>query len=121
MNKPNRKSLLIILIAYSFLFGSLFAQGKESEPNLKKYVGKYVLDDSGFTKVRFINLKGDKLFYTAGETKIPLKPMGENKFSLYPSQTYIEFELKENGSIGVKITKASGGVIVGKRVSKSTE
>lgn len=54
MNKPNRKKLVIILMAFSFLFGSLFAQEKKSEPNLEKYVGKYVMDDSGFTKIRFV-------------------------------------------------------------------
>ena len=121
MNKPNRKNLVIILMAISFSVGSLFAQDKMSEPNLEKYVGKYVLDDSGFTKVRFIKLKDDKLYYIAGNTKIPLKSIGANKFNLYPSQTYIEFDLKENGEIEVTITKASGGIITGKRVSESTE
>ena len=121
MYKINWKKLALILIAYSFLFASLFAQDKKSEPDLQKYVGKYLLDDSGFTKVRFIKLEDGNLYYIAGNTKIPLKSIGENEFSLYPSQTYIEFDFNENGKIKVKITKASGGVIVGERVSKSTE
>ena len=121
MNNPTRNKLVIILMAFCFLFGSAYAQDKKDEPNLGKYVGKYVLDDSGFTKVRLIKLEDNVLYYIAGDTKIPLKPISENKFNLYPSQTFIEFDLKENDEIGVTITKASGGVIVGKRVSKSIE
>lgn len=121
MNNPSRIKFAILLMAICFLLGSIFAQDKKSEPNLEKYIGKYVLEDSGFTKVRLIKLQDDKLYYIAGDTNIPLKSIGENKFSLYPSQTIIEFNIKENGEIGAKITKASGGVIVGKRVSKSIE
>ena len=110
--------ILISILSISSL--SSYAQDKK-QLDITKFVGKYVLEDSGFKKVRQIKIKDDRLYYIAGNTKIPLKHVNENRFNLYPSQTFIEFEETENGEISVTITKGSGGIIVGKRVSSTLE
>ena len=113
--------IFLLITAISANAQSIY-QGQENVPadkSLSKFIGNYLFKDGDTEKNRSIVLIDQKLFYYVDENlQIPLKPITETSFNLYPSQTNIYFEFNQDGEIEkVKIKKSSGGIMVGRKLN----
>ena len=108
----------ILLVIVLVITSVLLADDQIVNNEKSKFIGEYkFISESGTEKIRTIELRNDYLIYVVNdELQIPLKPISDHVFNLYPSETNMVFEFDDKGDIlKVKIIKGSGGVMEGKK------